>query len=196
MTSKQRALQFIYPLFKKIARWRSADPGVQANQDKKEPKLSFHNLSAQLINGMPFNFDELKGKKVLLVNVASNCGYTPQYEELEQLNRLYKGKLVILAFPANDFKKQEPENDSQIEAFCKVNFGVSFPLFKKNPVLGTYQQKVFQWLSQKSKNGWNEQPPSWNFCKYLVDGNGKLQYYFASYISPLDKEMIRAINSI
>lgn len=196
MTVKQKVLKLIYPLFKRIAKWRKSGSGIYTNVNQKKPDLSFYTLSAELTSKAPFNFIGLKGKKVLLVNVASKCGYTPQYEELEQLSRLYNGKLVILAFPANDFKEQEPEDDKQIEVFCKVNYGVTFSLFRKKPVLGLSQQEVFQWLSQKNKNGWNEQPPSWNFCKYLVDSNGNLQYFFAPQISPLGKEMILAINSI
>lgn len=196
MTAKQKALKLIYPLFKRIAKWRNGDSGIYSNINNAKPVLTFYGLSAKLISSEPFNFAKLKGKKVLLVNVASQCGYTPQYEELEQLNNLLKDKLMILAFPANDFKDQEPDEDMQIETFCKVNYGITFPLFKKNPVRGTSRQEVFQWLSEKSENGWNDQQPSWNFCKYLVDSNGTLQYFFPSYISPIGKEMITAINSV
>ncbi|MEJ7767569.1 MAG: glutathione peroxidase [Chitinophagaceae bacterium] len=193
MTTKQSLLKFLYPILKKFASWGASGSGVLTNKDYVEPVSSFYKCSATLNSGASFHFDTLQGKKVLIVNVASNCGYTAQYAELEELNQLYPGKLVILAFPGNDFSEQEPGNDKDIETFCKVNYGLTCLLFKKNPVVGPLQNEVFQWLTDRNKNGWNNQSPRWNFCKYLVDDNGVLQYYFAPYISPLGKEISEAL---
>jgi len=150
----------------------------------------FHSLHATLNSKQPFDFAELTGKKVLIVNVASNCGYTPQYTELESLYQQYKTKLVILGFPANDFKEQEPGSDAEIASFCKLNFGVTFPLFQKQSVLNVNQNPVYKWLTDSSANGWNEQKPTWNFCKYLVDEEGKLVAFFPSAVSPLDDAIV------
>ena len=140
------------------------------------------------------NFEKFRGKKVLLVNTASDCGYTGQYDELEKLYKQFQNKLVILGFPANDFKEQEKGTDEEIAQFCKINYGVTFPLIKKSSVIrGTEQNEVFQWLSDKSKNGWNDQQPTWNFAKYLVNENGVLTNYFAPSLSPLDETIVNAI---
>ena len=136
----------------------------------------------------------MKGKKVLLVNTASNCGYTSQYSELQELYEKYKGKLEIIGFPANDFKEQEKGSDEEIAQFCKVNFGVSFPLMKKSVVIkSTDQNPVFKWLSDSTQNGWNQKEPSWNFSKYLVDEKGVLTNYFDPSVSPLSEEVIKSI---
>ena len=111
------------------------------------------------------------------------------------LYQQHRDKLVILGFPANDFKGQEKGTDLAIAAFCKLNYGVSFPLFKKSKVIvGTDQNEIFKWLSHKEKNGWNEQAPSWNFCKYLVDEQGRLTHFFASSVEPMSTEVLQAIN--
>lgn len=138
-------------------------------------------------------FASLKGKKVLLVNTASDCGYTNQYEDLQKLYEQSNGKLMIIAFPANDFKEQEKGDDSQIAAFCKINFGVTFPVAKKSSVKGHNKNNVFDWLSDKNKNGWNNKQPSWNFSKYLVDERGVLTHYFDPAISPDSKEIMEAL---
>jgi glutathione peroxidase len=130
-----------------------------------------------------------------LVNTASNCGYTNQYEELQQLYEQYNNRLVILGFPSNDFKEQEKGNDDEIARFCKINYGVTFPLMKKSVVIkGAGQNPVFQWLSDAAQNGWNTKTPSWNFSKYLVNESGMLTHYFDPAISPLSKEVLAAIN--
>jgi glutathione peroxidase len=153
-------------------------------------------LKDTLNNGTGFDFGQLKGKKVMLVNTASDCGYTGQYDDLQKLSEQYKDKLVVLGFPANDFKEQEKGTDEEIAQFCKINFGVDFPLMKKSSVKkGDDQNKVFQWLTDPAKNGWNKQQPSWNFCKYMVDEEGRLTHYFASTIEPLSKEITKVINN-
>jgi glutathione peroxidase len=143
-------------------------------------------MEAKANNGEVINFEKFRGKKILLVNLASQCGYTPQYNALEELYKLHKNKIVVLGFPSNDFGEQEPGTDKEIENFCKVNFGVSFPLFQKDCVKGNDKQLVYQWLCTADKNGWNNKEPSWNFCKYLVDEHGNLDKIFSSSISPLE----------
>jgi glutathione peroxidase len=164
------------------------------NEKNVEPKASFYSLSFHLNDGTPFNCDSLKGKKVLLVNTASKCGYTKQYESLETLHQKFKDKLVIIAFPANDFGAQEPGSDSTIAEFCKLNYGVSFPIAMKSSVVkGKEQNEVFKWLSDSTLNGWNSEAPSWNFGKYLVDENGKLLNFFSSNVDPMDQKIIDAV---
>jgi glutathione peroxidase len=141
-------------------------------------------------------FSNLRDKKILLVNTASNCGYTNQYSELQQLYQEHKASLIVLAFPSNDFKEQEKGSDEAIARFCQVNFGVSFPLAKKSIVKkGTGQNKVFEWLTHKNLNGWNEKEPTWNFSKYLVNEEGILTHYFDPAVSPLDPAVLNAINN-
>ena len=125
--------------------------------------------------------------KILIVNTASDCGYTPQYTDLEKLYKEYKDKLIILGFPANDFGEQEKGSNEEIASFCQINYGVTFPLMQKSTVIkSAAQNEVFKWLSDKNKNGWNEQEPTWNFCKYLVDENGILVNVYNSSVSPYE----------
>ncbi|HET9826387.1 MAG TPA: glutathione peroxidase [Chitinophagaceae bacterium] len=165
------------------------------NEKSIRPPESFYSLSTQLNNGKELRFDSLKGRKVLIVNTASDCGYTNQYDELQKLFEGYKDTLMVIGFPANDFKDQEKGSDEEIAQFCRVNFGVTFPIARKDSVIkGKSQQIVFQWLTDKSKNGWNSKPPRWNFSKYLINEQGILTHYFDSAISPLGKEISEAIN--
>ena len=157
------------------------------------PPVSFYSLSGTLNNGKEFLFESLQGKFVLLVNTASECGYTGQYDNLEKLHQLYKDKLVVLGFPANDFGGQEPGSDADISEFCRINFGVTFTLFTKAPVTGSSIQPVFQWLTDPAKNGWNEQAPAWNFCKYLVDDKGVLVKFFSPGVDPLSEAIVNEL---
>ena len=192
MTFRQKLLKAFYPVIMKFSK-NGHSTIVQKNTNTKPP-VSFYSLSTVLNNGDLLNFESLKGKKVLLVNTASNCGYTNQYEDLQKLSEQYKGKLLVIGFPANDFKEQEKGDDKEIAEFCKVNFGVSFPLATKSSVVkNTHQHPVFQWLSDAKKNGWNNTPPSWNFSKYLVNEQGELINYFDKAVSPLSDEVLKAI---
>ena len=156
--------------------------------------FSFYSLRNSLNDGNSFDFATLKGKKVMLVNTASDCGYTDQYADLEKLSQQFKDKLVLIGFPANDFKEQEKGTDEEIAKFCKANFGISFPLMKKSSVIkGTDQNPVFQWLTDPARNGWSSQQPDWNFSKWLVNENGILTDYFAPSISPLSEAVKDAI---
>lgn len=155
---------------------------------------SFHELSTLSLEGKEINFSDFKGKKVLLVNVASKCGFTPQYGELQELYDKYNDRLVIIGFPANNFMKQEPGTNEDIAEFCERNYGVSFLMSEKISVKGNDMHPIFQWLTDKTQNGWNKKAPSWNFFKYLVDENGELQAVFSSRTSPLDEKLISKIN--
>ena len=194
MTIRQRILKAAYPLLIKFGKLKGSSLDV-TNTENVSPPASFYDLKVQLNNGNYFNFDVLKGKKVLLVNTASNCGYTNQYAELQKLYEKKKGALEIIAFPANDFKEQEKGTDAEIAQFCQLNFGISFPLAKKVTVVkSASQHPVFQWLTQKNKNGWNEKEPNWNFSKYLVNETGALTHFFDPSVSPLSKEVMSAID--
>ena len=163
------------------------------NEKNVQPFQSFYSLSAHLNNDTELQFNSFKGKKVLVVNTASDCGYTNQYDDLQKLFEKNNDKLIIIGFPANDFKAQEKRNDKEIAQFCKINFGITFPLAKKSAVKGDQKNEIFKWLSDKNKNGWNNKQPSWNFSKYLVNEQGVLTHYFDPAISPLSDEVIKAI---
>lgn len=193
VTPRQQILKWIYPLLVRFKKIRGENKKIEPVNNVKPP-LPFYNLSAVLNNGNELSLENLKGKKVLIVNTASNCGYTNQYSELQKLYVKYKEKLIILGFPSNDFKEQEKGSDEEIARFCQVNFGVSFPLAKKSVVIKSGEQnKIFEWLTHKDLNGWNEQQPSWNFSKYLVNEQGFLTHYFDPAVSPLSAEVIKAI---
>jgi len=155
----------------------------------------FYDLSAVDINGDSFSFDQLKGKKVMIVNTASKCGYTPQYEELQELYEQYKDEdFVIIAFPANNFMRQEPGTNLEILEFCSVNFGVTFPIMEKISVKGKDMHAVYQWLTLKENNGVKDSSVKWNFQKYLIDEEGNLIDVLPSRTSPLSDEVIEWIN--
>lgn len=156
------------------------------NEQKAKPITSFYSLTATNNKSEIISFEHFRGKKILIVNLASHCGYTPQYEALEQLHQSHKNEIIILGFPSNDFGGQEPGNDEEIAQFCKINFGVTFPIFTKDHVTGKEKQLVYQWLSDPEKNGWNSKEPSWNFFKYLIDEDGNLAKIYSSSVSPLD----------
>ena len=193
MTYRQKFLKAVYPVFMWFTKTSQKEKAAIENLNAKSV-VSFYTLGAELNNGSILNFESLKGKKVLLVNTASDCGYTNQYDDLQKLSEKYNGQLVVIGFPANDFKEQEKGGDADIASFCKLNFGVSFPLAKKSSVKkGSQQNTVFNWLSDASKNGWNNKPPSWNFSKYLLNEKGELTNYFDPFISPLADNVIQAI---
>lgn len=189
MTYRQKVLKAVYPALMWWTKIRGKNRLQLSNEDR-QPPVSFYSLKMPGNDGTEVDFSQFKGKKVMLVNTASDCGYTDQYSELQKLYDAHKDKLVILGFPANDFKEQEKGSDEEIAKFCKLNYGVTFPLMKKSKVIsGADQNPVFQWLTDSAKNGWNKRQPSWNFCKYLVDENGVLIRYFASPVSPLSNDI-------
>jgi glutathione peroxidase len=154
---------------------------------------SFYDFTMKSLDGKEIDFKQFKGKKVLIVNTASKCGYTPQFTELEELHKKYGDKLVILGFPANNFMRQEPGSNEEIGEFCTKNYGVTFQMFEKIDVIGNKQAPLYKWLSDKSLNGWNNQAPTWNFCKYLISENGELLNFFSAKVTPLSGEMMKAL---
>jgi glutathione peroxidase len=149
---------------------------------------SIYDFKINSIDGKTVDFAAYKGKNLLIVNVASKCGYTPQYGDLEKLHELYGNKVTILGFPANNFGGQEPGSNLQIAEFCQKNYGVSFQMFEKVSVKGDDQHALYKWLKEKTG-----QEPSWNFCKYLVKADGTVTF-FPSKVSPLDPQIVDAIN--
>lgn len=188
MTIRQKILKAAYPVFTWWNRLLGTNAAVYMNKNPLSPPQSVYDLTVTLNNGTRISLAEFKGKKILLVNTASDCGYTDQYKDLQKLYEAQKDRLVIIGFPANDFKQQENGTDEDIARFCRLNYGVSFPLAQKSSVVpGPQQNPVFQWLTDKSKNGWTNKKPSWNFSKYLINEEGVLIGYFDPSVSPLDK---------
>lgn len=148
------------------------------------------NAKVKLIDGTEADYSQFKGKKVLIVNTASECGYTPQYEDLEKLHQAYKDKLIILGFPANNFGGQEPGTNEEIKKFCTSEYNVTFPMFEKISVLGDDMAPIYKWLTGKDLNGWNDQQPKWNFNKYLLDEDGNLLKYYSSAVKPMSEEIV------
>lgn len=194
MTWRQSFLKTIYPLIMLKAKLFPNNSSILQNKNVTIAPQSFYSLQATANDGSTLNFETFRNKKVLIVNTASNCGYTNQYDELEKLYQQQKNNLIILAFPANDFKQQESANDEAIASFCKVNYGVTFPIIKKATVIKNNEQHpVFSWLTNSNKNGWCNQQPTWNFNKYLINEQGILTHVFDQNISPLDKNILEAL---
>lgn len=157
---------------------------------------NFYDLSVLSLNeDETISFSDFKGKKVLLVNVASKCGFTPQYEGLQQLQEQYSNNLIIIGLPCNQFMGQEPGDKESIASFCKSNYGVSFPLTTKIKVKGKEQHPIYQWLTRKELNGVGDYSVSWNFNKFLVSEEGELEAYFGSNVKPMDEKIVSLIKS-
>lgn len=148
---------------------------------------SIHQFKIAGIDGKEINFADFKGKKVMIVNVASECGYTPQYAQMQELYERFQDKLVIVGFPANNFGGQEPGTHDQIQSFCTKNYGVTFPLTAK---IDIKTDPIYQWLTQESKNGVMNSQVQWNFSKYLLDENGQLVSCYPSAVSPVDDVIV------
>lgn len=135
-----------------------------------------------------------RGKKLLVVNVASKCGNTPQYADLQALVEKHGSKVVVLGFPSNEFGKQEPGTHEEIAAFCRANYGVTFPMFAKTSVKkGEDQHPLYRWLTDPDANGWNDKAPRWNFSKYLIDEHGHLREVFGAKVRPMSDEVLAAV---
>lgn len=154
------------------------------------PMSSIYSIPLVTISGQPTSLASFKGKKMLLVNTASACGYTAQYASLQKLHETHGDKIVVLGFPCNDFGAQEQGSETEIATFCEKNFGVTFPLFSKLHVKGEEQHPLYKWLSDPAQNGWNSELPNWNFCKYLIDEEGNLKKIFSSSVDPLDEQIV------
>lgn len=160
--------------------------------DVDESSKNIYDYSINLIDGKEKSIEDFKGKKILLVNVASKCGYTPQYKGLQELYEKYNEKVEVIGFPSNDFLWQEPGKNNEIKQFCFLNYGVTFPLVEKAVVKKNQNQHpIYTWLSHSELNGWNNSAPTWNFYKYLIDEKGKLIKIFPSKIKPLDDDIIQ-----
>ena len=145
---------------------------------------SIYNININALNGKPITLSSFKGKYILFVNVASNCGFTPQYKELQDLYNTYNKQLIIIGVPCNQFGNQEPNNAKAIQSFCEVNYGVTFLITEKINVKGTHAHPLYKWLTKKSKNGISNSSVKWNFQKYLVDTEGHLIDYYYSTTKP------------
>jgi glutathione peroxidase len=155
----------------------------------------FYGFKVKTLDGGEFDFSTLKGKKVMIVNTASKCGFTPQYKELEEVYEQYKGDLVIIGFPANNFANQEPGSASEIRKFCTENYGVTFPMMAKISVKGDDMAPIYEWLTSKKENGVMDSEVKWNFQKYLIDENGKLVDVVYSKEKPDSEKIIAWITS-
>ncbi len=151
---------------------------------------SIYDFKVAGLDGDTIDFAQFKGKKILIVNTASKCGFTPQYEDLEKLYETYKDKLVIVGFPANNFFSQEPGSNETISEFCKKNYGVSFPMAAKISVKGKNIAPIYKWLCDKEENGVMDAKISWNFNKFLLDENGKIIAHFKSAVKPMSEEIV------
>lgn len=156
-----------------------------------QAQTSFYSFTVNDIDGKEFSMEQLKGKKVMVVNVASKCGYTKQYEQLQQVYEEYGGDdFIIIGFPANNFMGQEPGSDEEIKTFCTTNFGVTFPMMSKISVKGKDQAEIYEWLTSKELNGFEDSKVKWNFQKYLISADGKLEKVVPPGTKPDDQEII------
>lgn len=158
---------------------------------QKMTTQNIYQFKVKDLSGNEFDFASLKGKKIMIVNTASKCGLTPQYKDLEAIYEKYKSKnFTIVGFPANNFGKQEPGTDKEIESFCQLNYGVTFPMMSKISVKGSDMDKVYQFLTQKSLNGLQDSEVEWNFQKYLINENGELAKVIKPQTLPTDAEVV------
>ena len=152
---------------------------------------SIYDFKVQTLEGQDFSFEQLKGKKVMIVNTASKCGFTPQYEDLQELWEQYGGDdFIIIGFPANNFMNQEPGTDEDIKEFCTRNYGVTFPMMSKVSVKGDDMHPVYKWLTEKELNNFEDSKVQWNFQKYLIDEKGKLVKVVKPRTKPTDPEIL------
>lgn len=151
---------------------------------------SIYDFKMKSLEGKEIDFSKFKGKNLLIVNTASNCGYTPQLKDLEKLHEQYGSKVAVLGFPANNFLWQEPGSNEEIAAFCERNYGVKFQMFEKLSVKGNDKSPLYKWLEAKSGKS-----PSWNFCKYVIDKTGKVVGFYPSKVNPMDSQIIDKISN-
>lgn len=170
------------------------DPAVKKENISKIEQTSIYEFSYPDLSGENFEFSQLKGKKVMIVNTASKCGLTPQYEQLQALYETYKDEnFVIIGFPANNFLSQEPGSNKEISEFCTSNYGISFPMMEKISVKGKDQAAIYTFLTSKALNGVEDSEVSWNFQKYLIDENGDLVRVVSPKTLPNDPSIIKWI---
>lgn len=157
--------------------------------------MSFYQIKINNLQGKELNLSEFEGKKILFVNVASKCGFTPQYKELQELQDEFQNNLVVIGVPCNQFGGQEPGNSDEIQEFCSINYGVSFPITEKIKVKGSEKHPLYTYLTDKKLNGKKNSSVKWNFQKYLVDENGNLIDYWYSITKPKSKKITKHLNS-
>ena len=192
MTRKQKLLQRLYP----ISMWlKKSKKSVLTNTKGTRAFVSLIHYREKLNTGETLWWKDYEGKKyILFVNTASDCGYTAQYKELQQLADTFKDELLVVAFPSNDFGEQEKGTDKEIAQFCTINYGVTFPIVQKSIVKNTVgQNETFCWLSVEEYNGWLNGSPTWNFCKYLINKEGELTHFFDTSVSPMSKQITSLI---
>ena len=156
--------------------------------------MSIYDFKVPALDGGTIDLSKYKGKKIMIVNTASKCGNTPQYEGLQQLQDKYKNTLVIIGFPANNFGQQEPGSNEEIQEFCKKNYGVSFPMAEKVSVKGDDIHPLFKYLTEEAKKIGVEDPVKWNFTKFLIDENGKLITVIHNKVQPMSEEVTKYLN--
>lgn len=161
---------------------------------KESVPKSIYDFKVESIDGKKINFADYKGKKILIVNTASKCGYTPQYADLEKVYARYKDRMVIVGFPANDFGAQEPGSNSDIKSFCQKNYGVTFPMAAKITVKGDNKAPIYQWLTEKKYNGFKDSDVKWNFQKYLINEKGELIGVYDSNVKPDNAEILSKLD--
>ena len=158
------------------------------------PMTTIYDFKMNSLEGEMIDFSAYKGKTLLIVNVASKCGFTPQYADLQQMQDQYGSKVTILGFPANNFGGQEPGSNAEIKEFCQKNYGVTFPMAEKVSVKGSDTHPLFQYLTSKEMNGVQDAEIKWNFTKFLLDKNGKLVAVFPSAVNPMSEEITKYLN--
>ena len=174
--------------------WSCQGQNKQSKNDVTMQKQTIYQFKVEDLSGKIFDFASLKGKKIMIVNTASKCGLTPQYKDLDAIYKQYKDKnFVIVGFPANNFAKQEPGTNEEIASFCQLNYGVSFPMMDKISVKGDDMHEVYQFLTQKSKNGLEDSEVAWNFQKYLLNEKGELVKVISPKTLPTDSEVVNWI---
>jgi glutathione peroxidase len=163
-------------------------------EDALEGKQSLYDFKMKVLDKEEvIDLSVYKGKKVIILNVASACGFTPQYADWQKFHEAHGKDIVVLGFPANDFGAQEPGSGHEIATFCSKNYGVTFQMFDKITVKGVNKHPLYKWLSTHELNGWNDKEPTWNFCKYVVNEKGELTHFFGSKVLPTDEAFLKAI---
>ena len=186
----KKTLKFIGAVIAMVTGWLFPDAGYAQSGEAG----SFYNLRFTSIDGRAVSMSEFKGQYVLCVNVASRCGYTPQYKELQELATRYKGNLVVIGFPCDQFLGQEPGSNEEIADFCSATYGVTFPLSEKIDVKGDNQHPIYAWLCNRAQNSISDARISWNFNKFLIGPDGTWLGHFESKVSPMGKEILEHID--
>lgn len=161
---------------------------LSASNPRGQTTASFYDFKIPSLSGEEIDFSKFRGRKVIVVNTASRCGYTPQYKDLQEIHETYGDKVDVLGFPANNFLWQEPGSNTEIAEFCEKNYGVDFQMFEKISVKGKDQHPLFQWLEAKTGKS-----PSWNFCKYIINEKGEVTGFFPARVRPTDPEILKLI---